>query len=148
MKKIFFLLVMCLIVLGCSKEGTKYSNPNLPNNPVYITLDLNLPAYDKLKYPNNSVIIRNQGGVLGVIIFNAGSYYTAFDIACPNHPVEACSEMKLDKPGSIFLVCACPQHQTPLQYSLITGTSLTPGAQYQLKPYPVTQKGNTLSINY
>lgn len=148
MKKILFLTFVLVFSLGCSKDSVRYSNPYLPNNPVSIFIDLNLPAYDKLKYPNNSVIIENQG-VLGVIVFNAGSYYLAYDIACPNHAVDYnCSRMKLDKPGSIFLTCSCEQHPTPFQYSLMTGTSLTPGAQYQLKPYTVNARGNILSINY
>ncbi len=124
------------------------SNPYLPNNPVSIFIDLNLPAYDKLKFPNNSVIIENQG-VMGVIIYNMGSYYLAYDIACPNHPVDRnCSRMKLDKPGGVMLTCSCEQHALPLEYSLLNGNSKTPGAQYPLVFYSVNQKGTTLSINY
>lgn len=148
MKNFLFLVLVLLFSFSCSKDSVRYSNPYLPNNPVSIFIDLNLPAYDKLKFPNNSVIIENQG-VMGVIVFNAGPYKVAYDIACPNHPVDRnCSRMKLDKPGDIFLTCSCEQHPTPLQFSLLTGTSQTPGAQYQLKPYTVTEKGNTLSINY
>lgn len=124
------------------------SNPYLPNNPVSIFIDLNLPAYDKLKFPNNSIIIENQG-IMGVIIFNAGPYYLAYDIACPNHPIDRnCSRMKLDKPGGIMFSCSCEQHPTPVQYNLQTGTSQTQGAKEPLIFYPVNQKGNTLSINY
>ncbi len=152
MKKILFSFLFIILLFGCSKDGIKYSNPYLPNNPVYISIDLNLPEYSKLEFSNESVIVKNRGGALpggGVVIFNAGSYYVAFDIACPNHQILNCSEMIRDgASGSIYISCHCSLHKEPLKYSLITGTSMTEGALYQMKPYPVTRKGNTIYVQY
>lgn len=151
MKKNLLLFLFAFLFLCCSKDSINYSNPYLPNNPVSISIDLNLPEYSKLEFPNESVIIKNRGGALpggGVVIFNAGSYYVAFDIACPNHQIQSCSEMIRDGVNSIYITCHCSIHPEPLKYSLITGTSMTEGALYQMKPYPVTRKGNTIYVQY
>ncbi|TDS55919.1 Rieske (2Fe-2S) protein [Myroides indicus] len=150
MKKVFVFIIILFASFSCSKSGGHYTNPYLPSNPVNLTIDLNLPAYDDLRYANGSAVINmpNQG-VLGVVIFNLGSdLYAAYDIACPNHKIEPCSSMTLDKRGSIYMSCHCSIHPEPLKYSLITGTSMTEGAEYQMKPYPVTKRGNIISVNY
>lgn len=154
MKKILSLTIFIIIALGCSKSKSGYTNPYLPNNPVNITIDLTFPQFDDLKYANGHVIVPNQGVAGpqgGVVVFNmGGEQYRAFDIICPNHQIDfKCSRMKVDGPRSIFITCYCGEyHQEPLKYSLITGTSMTPGAQYQMKPYPVVKRGNIITINY
>ncbi|MDR0229291.1 MAG: hypothetical protein LBI72_09530 [Flavobacteriaceae bacterium] len=154
MKKILILTLFILIAIGCSKSKSGYTNPYLPNNPVNIIIDLNFPQYDNLKYAHGSAIVPNQGAggsQGGVVVFNlGGDDFRAYDIICPNHQIDYnCSRMKMDKPGSIYISCHCTQyHEEPLKYSLITGTSMTPGAQYQMKPYPVVKRGNIITINY
>lgn len=151
MKKTFLFIIILFISFSCSKSGGHYTNPYLPSNPVNLTIDLNLPAYDDLRFANGSVIIRQNGqGILGVVIFClAEDLYVAYDIACPNHNIDpSCSAMNLEKRGSIYMLCSCPEHPEPLKYSLITGTSMTEGAKYQMKPYPVSKRGNIITVNY
>ena len=96
---------------------------------------MDLPSYSSLLYPSNAVFYYGQG-VRGIIIFNTGSGYNAFDGACPNQALGGCSTMKIN---GINAVCPCDSKQ----YSLFTGQG---GLQYPLKQYRVEQNGNTLRI--
>jgi hypothetical protein len=55
---------------------------------------MNLPAYSNLQYPSNAIYYAGQG-IRGVYVFNTGSGYNAFEAACPNQALSACSTMTL-----------------------------------------------------
>jgi nitrite reductase/ring-hydroxylating ferredoxin subunit len=59
--------------------------------------------------------------IRGVYVFNTGSGYNAFEAACPNQALSACSTMTL----GINVVCSCDNNE----YSLFTGLSQG-GSQY------------------
>nr|WP_294936167.1 hypothetical protein [uncultured Flavobacterium sp.] len=139
MKHSFLLIIATILFISCNKdEGLNYNNPNLPNYPVNLQIDRNLPAYDNLNYPSNAVYVSSgTAGIRGVIIFNTGSGYNAFDAACPNQALSSCSTMTID---GIYAVCSCDDKE----YSLFTG--LASGAQYPMKQYRVSVNGSVLYI--
>jgi hypothetical protein len=135
MKKYFFLLLVFPLFLGCSPNNFNNNNPYLPNYGFSINIDMNLPSYSKLLYVSNAVYYPGQG-VRGIYIFNTGSGYNAFDGACPNQALGACSTMTLK---GINVVCPCDSKE----YSLFTGQG---GLKYPLKQYRVEQFGNVLRV--
>lgn len=133
--------------MGCSSDTAQNNNPYLPSYPVSLELNMNLPSYSSLAYVSNAVIVSGYG-VRGVVVFNSGSGYYAFDLACPNQALSTCSTMsfkKLDtndplKIDKTTLVCPCDN----AEYSLFNGQSK--GLTYSLKQYRVEQIGNTLRV--
>ncbi|PTT05211.1 hypothetical protein DBR27_08970, partial [Flavobacterium sp. HMWF030] len=126
MKKFWILLVFVSILFSCSDNGISNKNPNIPSYAVNLSIDMNLPSYSNLKFVSNGVIVPNYGAK-GIIIFNTGSGYNAFDAACPNQPITACTAMTIN---GINAVCSCDKSE----YSLFTGLG---GKEYPLKQYRV-----------
>ena len=135
MKKYSFFLLSIILLISCSEQGIRNNNPNLPNYAVLIDLNLNLPEYSSLKFVSNAVLIPGKG-VRGVVVFNTGSGYNAFDVACPNQALSSCSTMTIK---GINLLCACDNEE----YSLFSGQSKL---QYPLKQYRVQVNGEVLRV--
>ena len=138
MKKLFILTLFILLTINCSDNKTNNNNPNLPNYTFSIDINLDLPSYTSLGFAGNGYLITQQGaGVRGVFIFNTGSGFTAFDAACPNQPLSACSTMTL---AGISANCPCDSKK----YSLYTG--LADGQQYPMKPYRTEVTGRIVRV--
>jgi nitrite reductase/ring-hydroxylating ferredoxin subunit len=135
MKKSVWLSVLFLIFFSCSDNGPINTNPFIPNYTFTVDVNMNLPSYSKLLYPSNAVYYAGKG-VKGLIIFNTGSGYNAFDAACPNQTPSTCSPMTID---GIDAVCSCDNKT----YSLFSGQG---SLQYFMKQYRVEVNGNVLRI--
>ena len=135
MKKHAALFLIITLLFSCSDSGFKNINPYLPNYSVIIDLNLNLPEYSNLKFVSNAVFIPGKG-VRGVIVFNTGSGFKAFDAACPNQALASCSTMTLK---GINLVCPCDKEE----YSLFSGQGKL---QYPLKEYRVQVNGDVIRV--
>ncbi|MNE83946.1 hypothetical protein D3C80_1808090 [compost metagenome] len=97
---------------------------------------MNLPSYSSLLYVSNAIYYPGQGAK-GIIIFNTGSGYNAFDAACPNQALSTCSTMTIN---GINAICACDN----ASYNLFTG--LSSGKEYPMKQYRVEVNGNVLRV--
>ncbi|MCK8142217.1 hypothetical protein MW871_09980 [Flavobacterium sp. I-SCBP12n] len=135
MKKYAAFFFIIPLFFSCSDSGVKNTNPYLPNYSVLIDLNLNLPQYSDLKFVSNAVLIPEKG-VRGVIVFNTGSGYNAFDAACPNQALSSCSTMTIK---GINALCACDNQE----YSLFTGQGKL---QYPMKQYRVQINGDVLRV--
>jgi len=135
MKKSVWLFVLFLAFISCSDNGPVNTNPFIPNYTFTVDINMNLPSYSKLLYPSNAVYYAGKG-VKGLIIFNTGSGYNAFDAACPNQTPSTCSPMTID---GIDAVCSCDTKT----YSLFSGQG---SLQYPMKQYRVEVNGNVLRI--
>ncbi|RYJ52941.1 hypothetical protein DR871_002530 [Flavobacterium petrolei] len=135
MKKYALLFLIIPFFLSCSDSGINNSNPFVPNYTFSVDINMNLPAYSNLKFVSNAVYISGIGA-RGLIIFNTGSGYNAFDAACPNQTISACSTMTIN---GINAVCGCDNSE----YSLFTGQG---PLQYPLKQYRVQVNGNVLRV--
>lgn len=138
-KKLAFLLFIAL-ALACEGDNFNNRNPYIPNYSFSTQIDMNLPAYSNLQFASNAKYY-NDGvtGVRGIIIFNTGSGYNAFDAACPNQELGSCSTMTIN---GIMAHCNCDD----ADYSLFTGQTDEPGHEYPMKPYRVSRSGSVLTI--
>lgn len=135
MKKIQLLFALIPLFFSCSDSGVNNNNPFVPNYTFSIDLNMNLPSYSNLKFVSNAVYVPNIGA-RGVIVFNTGSGYNAFDAACPNQAISTCSTMTIN---GINAVCGCDN----VTYSLFTGQS---NLQYPMKQYRVQVNGDVLRV--
>jgi nitrite reductase/ring-hydroxylating ferredoxin subunit len=137
MKKIIVLLLILPFVLSCDGGRVNYNNPNIPNYPVNLQIYLNNPTAYNLQFASGHMVDYSQG-VRGIVIFNTGSGFLAYDLACPNVTYSSCtSPMQVN---SLDVKCTCDNSL----YSLYTG--LAPGKQYPMKPYRVEVNGSYLLI--
>jgi nitrite reductase/ring-hydroxylating ferredoxin subunit len=135
MKKLLLLFLILPFLINCSDNDFNNKNPYLPNYSFTVDINMNLPAYSPLLYPSNAIYYAGVG-VKGIIIFNTGSGYNAFDAACPNQALSSCSVMTIK---GINALCPCDNKE----YSLFTGQG---GLEYPLKQYRVEINGNVLRV--
>ena len=135
MKKSVWIFILFSAFISCSDNGPVNTNPFIPNYTFTVDINMNLPSYSKLLYPSNAVYYAGKG-VKGLILFNTGSGYNAFDAACPNQTPSTCSPMTID---GIDAVCSCDNKT----YSLFSGQG---SLQYPMKQYRVEVNGNVLRI--
>lgn len=134
--KNYFLLLLLPLFFGCDSTGFNNNNPYIQNYTFTVELNTNLPSYNNLKFAGNGVYVSGYGA-RGLLVFNTGSGYNAYDAACPNQELSSCSTMTMT---GINAVCACDS----AQYSLYTGISQ--GQQYPMKPYRVQVNGDLIRI--
>lgn len=142
MSRIFFglILILFISITSCESDSTRVRNPFVPNYPFSITINMELPMYSQLMYPSNAVLVTIGGvGANGIIIFNAGGNYRAYEANCPNQYISDCSRLEIE---GITAVCPCDE----LEYSLFTGLPMGEG-DYAMIPYRIEQHGNTLRIS-
>ncbi|WP_284653729.1 Rieske (2Fe-2S) protein [Flavobacterium terrisoli] len=139
MKKIIILLLLLPLAYGCDGGSINNRNPNIPNYTVYLQINMSLPGYSNLQFPSNHIVDYGpMSGARGLVVFNTGSGFVAFDLACPNQPFESCpSPMTI---SGIEATCDCDD----TVYNLFSGQS--PGQQYPMKQYRVEVNGNTLVV--
>jgi len=137
MKKIFILLLALPFVLACDGGRVNNNNPNIPNYPVNLQINMSLPGYSNLQFPSNHIVDYSQGA-RGIVVFNTGSGFLAFDLACPNQSFATCtSPIQI---SGINATCPCDNSV----YSLYSGQS--PGQVYPLKQYLVEVNGTVVTV--
>lgn len=138
-KNKFFVLavIFFLSLVSCESDSSNNNNPNIPNYNFSIDFNLNLPSNSNLQFPSNH-IVNYTVGARGIVVFNTGSGYVAFDLACPNTPFDSCTEpMEID---GIEAICNCDD----TTYNLFTAQSQ--GQQYPMKQYRVEVNGNVVRV--
>ncbi len=144
-KTFFFkFIVLQLLILNSCKKVDIDRNPYLSYVNFNFSLNLNLPAYDNLRYAGGGLEII-QGGINGLLVFNLnGNDFLAWEATCPNHPIRDCSDLSIT---GVLAECACEG----FEYSLATGQLLNPKEETK-NPYPMLfynarRSGNTLQIS-
>ena len=139
MKKILVLIFFVFLIIGCDQSNTNNNNPYLPNTSFSVQINISLPTYSNLQFPSNALKVDfANAGIRGIIVFNTGTGYRAFDGACPNQNVSTCSTLTL---SGINATCPCDS----AVYSLFTAQS--PGKQYPLKEYRAEISGTIITIS-
>ena len=137
MKNYIALLFALVFLAGCGSDDFRNNNRYLPNYNFSIDINLDLPLYNRLIYPANSVYVNQAGiGINGIIVANTGSGFVAFEASCPNQALSNCSMIGTD--GGMIVTCPCDN----VKYSLFDGSGMTP-VEFQLKPYRVSQTSPT-----
>lgn len=131
------------MALGCGKNddnNINNNNPYLTPIIVNLNLNLNLPEYNPLKFPGNSVIL-NQQGIKGIIIYNVNNtLYTAFDLTDPNHLPSACSKMTV---VGVIATCGCDDENS---YDIVTGQHQSNSETYPMLQYRIQRNGDNISV--
>ena len=136
-KKII-LLFLVVALFGCSKDKFNNNNPYIPNRGFSVVVNLNLPSYSNLQFAGNAAYVNDlNAGIRGVIVFNTGGAFLAYDAACPNQFISSCSTLEIN---GIMAKCPCDD----AEYNLFTGQS--PGKEYPLKQYRVEVSGTLITI--
>ena len=145
MKSIFFGSIILLTLLSCNKDDNttvNNNNPFLTPPIVNISLNLNLPEYNPLKFPGNSIFINNRG-LKGIVVYNVNnSLYTAFDRTDPNHIPNFCSRMDVEG-----IVATCPCDTDNNSYDIVTGQHQNNENAYPMHQYRIQRNGDVISIS-
>jgi len=133
-KNIIILLLVSLFACNSSDDG----NTLLPNVPVNVTLNLNLPAYQDLLINNGSAFVPGHG-IKGIIVFRLSeTNFFAWDAACPHISPSGCSTMVIN---GVKMVCNCDN----TEFSILDGSPLS-GTQFSARQYRAVKTGNTVTI--
>ena len=113
----------------------------IPDVPVDIEFNLNLPQYNDLNFVMGAVKIDGCGYKKnGVIVFRLNeSEILAFDATCPNH-IDINASVNLDSNGSGTATCPhCGKVYSLVRYGY-------PDEGYQLKRYQVIKNGDYVTV--
>lgn len=143
MKLAFSILLVSIILIGCKKDdGPNDDNPNLIDPFVSLNLNLNLPQYDPLKFPGNSVIILEQG-IKGIVVYNVNNdLYTAFELSDPNHLPSSCSRMTIEG-----IIATCPCTTDSNKYDIVTGVHESNQSSYPMQMYRAVRTGDNVNVS-
>jgi nitrite reductase/ring-hydroxylating ferredoxin subunit len=137
-KKIYIVLLLLPFLISCDSGSINNNNPNIPNYQVNMSLNLSLPQYNSLTFAGGTPFVDLSQGARGVVVFNTGTGFNAFDMACPNQAFNICtSPMTIT---GIDAKCTCDN----TTYNLYSGQS--PGQQYPMKQYRAEVSGGYLYV--
>ncbi|WP_103865241.1 hypothetical protein [Aquimarina sp. I32.4] len=143
MKKILF-IISTFFIVSCSSDDNRDNNQFLPPSSINYQINLNLPQFNPLKFPDGRIIDYSENGsIKGIIIYNINNtQYAAFELSDPNHSPSSCSTQKID---GLTSTCNCKDGNS---YNIVTGqkTSGTGTGQFGLRRYNIRRNGNTLFI--
>ena len=146
MKRILILGLSLLILGACGSDDSgnnNGNNPNLSDPFIDISLDLNLPEYNPLNFPGETVIVNGQG-IRGVVVFNLNNTtYLAFDLADPNHPPTNCSRMQLE---GIIATCPCTDDNNSYNLGLFGQHESEPN-KFGMQQYRAERIGDRVIIS-
>ena len=143
MKYLIYLLLFAFILTSCKRSDDQDDdNPNLIDPLVNINLNLDLPEYNGLNFPGNSVVLQ-QLGVQGIVVYNVNNdLYTAYDLADPNHIPNLCSMMELEG-----IIATCPCDTDSNSYDIITGQNQAQPDSYPMQGYRAVRTGNNIRVS-
>lgn len=128
-----------MFIVGCDSGKIENKNPYVPSFSFTIDINMELPMYNSLLYPSNAQLITfNGAGANGIIVFNTGGGYRAYEANCPNQYILNCSRLEIQ---GIRAKCPCDE----LEYSLFTGLPVEQG-DYPMISYRVERIGNILRV--
>ncbi len=143
MNKLVLFLLVGFFILGCNKKNddpVNDNNPFLTPPIVNLNLNLNLPQYNPLRFPGNSIVLSQQG-IKGIVVYNVNNdLYTAFDLTDPNHIPNNCSKMTLE---GIVATCTCGDDNS---YDIVTGQSQSDQEDYPMLQYRINRSGDNITI--
>lgn len=85
-------------------NSCKKNNQVIPSVPVDVYIYLSQPLYSNLNSPNGWVYL--TGGAKGIIVFNSGAGYKAYDRSCTYDPLTSCSSVYVTA-DNITLIDSC-----------------------------------------
>lgn len=137
MRKFLFLFVIVLF-FGCSNN--RVDNDCFPFINVNETVNLDLPQFIDLQVPGGWAY--TSGGIQGIIVYNSGVQFKAFDRLCPGQNPSSCSQMIVDE--NLRILCQCNDSE----FNILNGSPLTQGVNCFANEYLVENlNGSILRIS-
>ena len=132
-------------VTSCKKNS---ATELIPTGPVNISIDLNLPAYTRMRFPGEFIFL--EGGIKGVLlIHDFDDKWYAFERTCAFEPLNLCSKLQIDTNG-LAIRCGTIENgayqkccDSKYTYS---GFPTAGPAQGALARYNVSRLGNVVSV--
>jgi Rieske Fe-S protein len=153
MNKQFFVITLCIslivVLSNCKKSNVDNQVDFFPPVQVYTQLNLSLPQYVALTFPQGYVYLPE--GNKGIVVFNKPSGgYVAFDRTCSHNPNDACAQVTVDsnfvglRCGK-YVVGANPNFETCCAsiFDLSTGVVIQKPAVRPLKQYFTSYNATT-----
>ena len=142
MKSNLIIVFFCLALISCKKDDSPNdNNPNLLSPLISVNLNLNLPQYNPLKFPGNSLIL-NSEGLKGVVVYNVNNdLYTAFELSDPNHIPSGCSKMTVNG-----IIATCPCTTDTNSYDIVTGQHQNNENLFPMQQYRAVRTGDNIQI--
>jgi nitrite reductase/ring-hydroxylating ferredoxin subunit len=139
MYRIVITFLLIILTTGCSPD---LSDDPIPFQPFpEILIDLNLPAYIKLKTDGGHMYL-NDGGVRGIILYRQNSLtYFAYERNCSFHPADACATVDVDV-SNLYMIDPCCSST----FSFSTGEPTGGIAWRPLRKYATSLDTNLLTI--
>lgn len=144
-----FLFIIASIGILQSCENAKNNPSNIPNVPVNLTINLDLPLYQNLNFIGQYVY--ESGGNKGIVIIHHtdGNYY-AIERTCSYEPLEQCNLIEVNE-AITRLRCGVTQNDNFIPCCgsefFLDGQVIQGPAQYPLKHYNVRKSGSYLYIS-
>lgn len=143
-------MVVCGLVLFSCKDDSFNSNNFIPDGPVSLVINTDLPEYYKLKTPGNYVYA--DGGFRGVIVMHAlDDSYVAIERTCSYEPDRSCSKIFVDS-ANISLRCGNfvnniwePCCESKFLYN---GLLAQGPAGYDLRTYNTSVSGPVITVRH
>jgi|SRR5690606_4023968 len=129
------LLILGVLPLACKKGGCNV----IPYAPVN-RIPFSVAEYPVLAGANGSVTLK--GGVAGIIVYNTGNEFVAYDRCSTVDPERRCA-VEIDSENPLVAVDPCSK----AKFILLNGSPATL-AECPLKPYAIQQVGSGPSAIY
>lgn len=134
----FLILASALLApVSCKNDvGADYLVPD-------VSFTVYMSSTEVLSMGNNTAIVNNNGGVMGLIVYKASAEeFYAYERLCTNYPADTAAVV-LD---AQTMVATCPKCKST--YHILLGGEVTKGpARYALKEYQATLTGGRLIIS-
>jgi len=143
MKKLFLIPIVVLLFNCSGDDNNNANNCNfLIDAGVNLEVNLNLPQFNQLMFPSNSVFVPNQG-INGVWLWSLNSdTILAWEATDPSRPIESCSVLTETTTG--IVESSCDQVN---RYALASGGPLNGNTEpCTLRPYRVESLGNNVFL--
>lgn len=142
---------LVFVLARCNKDNGQQQN-DVPNVPVNITVNMNLPDYLSLQSQGGWAYL--NGGVKGIVLYHHyDDNYYALERNCPYQPFDDCATVTVEL-NNVFLRCGKYKSDTDTtwipccnsHYSLESGFLISGPSRYSLKNYRVSRSGNVLYV--
>ncbi|CAM3075635.1 hypothetical protein DRF59_15915 [Chryseobacterium flavum] len=151
MKKTFSILsiftLLIFSILSINSCGSREDTVNcFPNNPINVSLNLNLPGYNALNYDNGWIYINEQqSGTRGLIVVRVGSSFKAYDRNAPHICPD--ENTTLEVKDNIAIICPKDNMKWILRSGEPDQSGGTPKTSLPPKTYPYNYDPATKILN-
>lgn len=127
--------IYCIIFTGLFFTSCKDEVHPIPNVPVNLTINLDLPSYQALNGPGGYAFA--NGGSRGLFIYRNFDEFIALDRHSTFNHEDPCSTVILDPDNELQLIDTC----SGATYSVSTGVVIAGPAKWGLKRYNTSWDG-------